>query len=817
MSEFLEIIIGAKDQFSATFKNVGMAAAAALAVVGTALTKTVVDFAKYETALTDMGKVTNESLESIHKKMMGIPAVLGSSTELVKGYYQVISAGVTEPNAAMEVLKTSAMAAKAAHVEQSEVIKGLTKLMAGYGGEIKSVTEASDLLFTIEKEGQTSFQELIPVIGGLAKISSELNVNHREMAASLALITQTAGSTSEASTQYRAIMVGLLKPTKEMSATMQSLGFESGQAAIQQIGLSETLKRLKDTTGGSAEALGKLFANQEAIIGISALSAKGFDTLNQKVVAMGDGVGSTQKAFNDYKNTLGALWETFKNTIGKMSILIGKEVAPVVIENLKQIIAFIEINRTEIVELAQVWAERLALIKDVTVTAVQLMIESWKGLQMIWQTLKIAFAEFSIAINEGINFIIEKMAWMLEKVNFRGIFDNDIAMLQGVKENTQLAINELVAMKETALGTLADLAADDSSKQKIDEMKEYIKAANAELSSMGGQSVEGGEGGEGEEGGPQGFGLASTANILKTQENLEKLKEMHNQYMLSDLERLDVWHAEWQAKFQGNQEALEELRLIYNERLREIETVNIDALKEMYDEYMLTDLEKLDAWHQQQQAKYRGNAEAIAQLAAIYTKKMEIMQDEARKKEDAADKKSKKDAAKRDREAEKLKLEFTDQLGSDLTNMASAFGEKGKIIAKAAALPKAIMSMWTGAAKALELPFPANIAAAATVVATGMGYISGIQGAAHGGLSNVPKESTYILDKGERVLSPNQNKDLVDFMASGGSNDDKVHIENLNIYTQENLEGIDWVEFSEDKLIPAFSQLAMAGIKVAEA
>lgn len=41
-------------------------------------------------------------------------------------------------------------------------------------------------------------------------------------------------------------------------------------------------------------------------------------------------------------------------------------------------------------------------------------------------------------------------------------------------------------------------------------------------------------------------------------------------------------------------------------------------------------------------------------------------------------------------------------------------------------------------------------------------------GAAHGGMSNVPKEATYLLDKGERVLSPNQNADLKSFMSEGG-------------------------------------------------
>jgi hypothetical protein len=42
------------------------------------------------------------------------------------------------------------------------------------------------------------------------------------------------------------------------------------------------------------------------------------------------------------------------------------------------------------------------------------------------------------------------------------------------------------------------------------------------------------------------------------------------------------------------------------------------------------------------------------------------------------------------------------------------------------------------------------------------------QPAAHGGLTNVPQESTYLLDKGERVLSPRQNTDLTEALENGG-------------------------------------------------
>lgn len=63
-----------------------------------------------------------------------------------------------------------------------------------------------------------------------------------------------------------------------------------------------------------------------------------------------------------------------------------------------------------------------------------------------------------------------------------------------------------------------------------------------------------------------------------------------------------------------------------------------------------------------------------------------------------------------------------------LQSMAMSFGKKGAKVAQVFGLAKALISTFTGAAKALELPFPANIAAFAQVLATGMGAVASIKG-----------------------------------------------------------------------------------------
>lgn len=81
-------------------------------------------------------------------------------------------------------------------------------------------------------------------------------------------------------------------------------------------------------------------------------------------------------------------------------------------------------------------------------------------------------------------------------------------------------------------------------------------------------------------------------------------------------------------------------------------------------------------------------------------------------------------------------------------------------------------------------PFPYNVPAVTmaaletgALAAAAQAITPAFSGIAHGGLDYVPKESTYLLDKGERVLSPRQNADLTKFMAGG----QKTNEANVNI------------------------------------
>ncbi|HBP0222960.1 TPA: phage tail tape measure protein [Pseudomonas aeruginosa] len=101
----------------------------------------------------------------------------------------------------------------------------------------------------------------------------------------------------------------------------------------------------------------------------------------------------------------------------------------------------------------------------------------------------------------------------------------------------------------------------------------------------------------------------------------------------------------------------------------------------------------------------------------------------------------------------------TAAIGLVANAQATAFQAQLAAFASTAAIPVVGPDLAPGAAAA---------AAAATAPMVAGVSSAAFAGIAHGGIDNIPKESTWLLDAGERVLSPNQNRDLTDFLSRAG-------------------------------------------------
>lgn len=120
------------------------------------------------------------------------------------------------------------------------------------------------------------------------------------------------------------------------------------------------------------------------------------------------------------------------------------------------------------------------------------------------------------------------------------------------------------------------------------------------------------------------------------------------------------------------------------------------------------------------------------------------------------------------------------------TIMAGAFGEGSKAAQAAFAVQKGItiaqtvLSIQSALAQALATPFPASLSAYAQVLSLGASIITTAKGAAsgqfHGGVDSLPDDmnnKSFLLKAGERVVQPEANKKLTNFLddqAKNGNN-----------------------------------------------
>lgn len=77
-------------------------------------------------------------------------------------------------------------------------------------------------------------------------------------------------------------------------------------------------------------------------------------------------------------------------------------------------------------------------------------------------------------------------------------------------------------------------------------------------------------------------------------------------------------------------------------------------------------------------------------------------------------------------------LQRTEQFMGDMADALAAGGDKMVKISKVFGAAQALIATWTGAAEALKLPFPANLAAFAKVLATGFGAVQAIKSVSTG-------------------------------------------------------------------------------------
>lgn len=314
------------------------AAAGATAAAGIKMAADFEDgFAQINTLLSD-----TSHLKGYKNAIYDLSNQTGLSLDIMtSGMYQTISSLGDEGAKTQKIFEVMAISAKAGGAEVSDSVSLISAGMKGYNSvSAETAQRISDLAFETAKLGVTTFPEMARSMQPLFPIANVLNVTYEELFGTMATLTGVTGNTSEVSTQLKAVLSNLIKPTKEMSALMEKYGYQSGQAMIESEGLVGVMEILRKETGGQSDKLGKLFSSTEALTAITPLLTSQFDVFVDKTKQMEDATGATAEAYdklstngdkariamNEIKNTTTELGETLLTMLGPIIETVGERV-----------------------------------------------------------------------------------------------------------------------------------------------------------------------------------------------------------------------------------------------------------------------------------------------------------------------------------------------------------------------------------------------------------------------------------------------------------------------------------------------------------
>lgn len=325
------------DKVSKKMKIAGGIMVGAIAAIGVASLKLAADFDGAMREVNTMLLLNEDEFKAFSKdirtfaKDMGINAV-----DAAHALYQAISAGVPKENA-IDFLTVATKAAIGGVTSTTVAVDGLSTVLNAFGKPLSEAEHVADLMFTTIARGKTTFEELSASMFNVAPIAASLGIPFEEISAALATMTAAGVPTATATTQLKQAMVGLQKPTAQMQAAIEALGYETGVTMLKENGFAETLRLLEGYAKANNVQMTDLWGSVEAGGAVLALTGENAQAFIDGLNAMENAEGAAQAAFEQMEESTTRHWAHIKSEISEASLAIGEALLP----TLKKLFEFI--------------------------------------------------------------------------------------------------------------------------------------------------------------------------------------------------------------------------------------------------------------------------------------------------------------------------------------------------------------------------------------------------------------------------------------------------------------------------------------------
>ncbi|WP_127361461.1 phage tail tape measure protein, partial [Actinacidiphila soli] len=253
-----------------------------------------------------------------------------SSTQLAEGLYQIVSTGFDGADA-MTILQVASKGASAGLTTTETSARALLGVLKAYGLTAGDASGVMDTMFQTVNKGVISFEELAQNLGDVVPMAAAAGVKFDDLSSAFAAITLSGVPAAESATALNQMMTRMMAPTTDLSNVMRKLGYESAASALQQDGLYVVVNKLTKATGGSSEAMTKLFVDvraTRAVLSLAANDGRNYADSYEGIANEVERAGATQKAFELQMNTTSGQWAMFSNRVQAVGVDLGRALLP---------------------------------------------------------------------------------------------------------------------------------------------------------------------------------------------------------------------------------------------------------------------------------------------------------------------------------------------------------------------------------------------------------------------------------------------------------------------------------------------------------
>ena len=334
-SKKLEKVGKTADNIAGKFGKMGKAGAIGVAAIGTAAALTSVkmaaDFSKgMGQVRTLIPKASKEAFGQLNSDVLKFSRTMNvNAQDATRGLYDALSAGVPQDNV-LTFMDTAAKAATAGASDLQSSVGVLSQIVNVYGAETINAQKASDILFTVIKQGVTTLPQLSQSISTVLPSAAALGVSFEDIASQVAIMTQRTGDTAGSMTKIQAVMTAAMRSSSKLNIALKdNLNKSFTDLIAEGRSTSEIMQTLRESMTDTE--FRDLFTRVEALNGALLITGdQNAPAVTSALQDMNEAAGATTQAFGLVKESLGFQIDQSINDVKISLIELGEVALPAI-------------------------------------------------------------------------------------------------------------------------------------------------------------------------------------------------------------------------------------------------------------------------------------------------------------------------------------------------------------------------------------------------------------------------------------------------------------------------------------------------------